>query len=227
VIRRAAFRSEQRTYSTAPEFSDSGFDLWTPMASLLRRYRRSVEDFPSEPSFLRADAGRVAAWRAALDAIAPGPKVGILWKSLKIDADRGRHFSPFEQWREVLVTPGVTFVNLQYGDCTAELQQAREKLGVNIVQPPGIDLKDELAEVAALSCAVDLVIGPANATSNIAAACGAPVWLVSTPDAWPRLGAEHYPWYPSMRVFEARSGDWAPVMVEIAAALRASFPHDG
>jgi hypothetical protein len=71
-----------------------------------------------------------------------------------------------------------------------------------------------------LGAALDLIIGPANATSNIAAACGGAVWLVCSPSAWPRLGAEHYPWYPQMRVFTPeRVGDWTPMMHEVARAL--------
>jgi tetratricopeptide (TPR) repeat protein len=198
-----------------------GIDAWAPLASLLRRFRPAVERFPERPAFLKPAAERVAHWRGVLAGMGPGPKVGVLWKSLKIDAVRARYFSPFEQWRPVLTAPGVTFVNLQYGDASVELAEAKARLGVDIRQPPGIDLKDELDEVAALACALDLVIGPANATTNIAAACGAPVWLVSTPGAWPKLGTERYPWYPSARVFSAPAyNDWAPVMFEVGEALR-------
>ena len=143
----------------------------------------------------------MAYWREALKEAGDGPKVGVVWKSMHVTSGRARYFSPFEHWRTVLKTPGVRFVNLQYGECQAELDEAREKLGVDIWNPPGIDLKDDLDEVAALTCALDLTIGPANATTNIAAACGAPVWLISTPGAWPRLGSDRYPWYPQARVF--------------------------
>jgi hypothetical protein len=72
---------------------------------------------------------------------------------------------------------------------------------------------------------MDLVVGPANATTNIAAACGAPTWLISTMGAWPRLGTDRYPWYPQARVFvRPGPGDWAPVMDEVAQALAAEFP---
>jgi len=162
----------------------------------------------------------VAHWRGVLDAL-PGRKVGLLWKSLKLDGARLRHFSPFEQWRPVLETPGVTFVNMQYGDCEAELAQARDALGVEIWQPPGVDLKNDLDEVAAISCALDLTIGPANATTNIAAACGAPVWLLSTPAAWPRMGTNAYPYYSQVRVFIPPAvGAWDIAMTEIAEALK-------
>lgn len=213
----------------APFMDDmSQVDVWTPIASLLRQFRRSVEAFPATPGFLRPDAGRIAHWRATLDAAAPGPKVGLLWKSLLQNGARHRFFSPFEQWAPVLATPGVTFVNLQYGDCAAELEQARRELGLTIVQPPGIDLKDELDEVAALACALDLIVGPANATSSIAAACGAPVWFLSTPSAWPRLGTDRLPWYPQARAFSPPGfGQWEQPIGEMAAALARAFPVAG
>jgi tetratricopeptide (TPR) repeat protein len=195
-------------------------DLWTPIASLLRQFRRSVTDFPARTGYLAPDPARVAFWREQLDAL-PGRKVGLLWKSgIKKDA-RHRYFAAFDDWRAVLQQPGIGFVNLQYGDCAAELAHARDAFGVEIWQPPGIDLKQDLDEVAALSCALDLVIGFSNATFNIAAACGAPSWLITIPGSWPRLGApDSYPWYPQARVFAVeQQGDWTPVMQRAAAAL--------
>ncbi len=216
------YKVDAHTVRGAPFVKDrSTVDLWTPVASPLRRFRRAVEDFGGHPSYLVADPERVAHWKDHL-ADLPSLKVGILWKSLKLSGSRLRHFSPFEQWRVVLETPGVSFVNLQYGDCEAELAEARDVLGLDIRQPEGIDLKEDLDDVAALCGAVDLILGPANATTNIAAACGAPVWLLSTPAAWPRLGTDHYPWYPQVRVFSPPAfNEWAPVMKQLAEALAA------
>jgi len=81
-------------------------------------------------------------------------------------------------------------------------------------------LVDDLDEVAALSCALDLTLGFLNATSNIAAACGAPTWIISVPGAWTRLGSDRLPWYPQARVLTpVRFADWSPVMSEVAGAL--------
>jgi tetratricopeptide (TPR) repeat protein len=215
----ASFRLDGHHLRTAPGVDPATIDLWAPLASPLQRFRPTAETFPDHDGYLKPDPARVAHWRAIL-ADLPGAKVGILWKSLKLDGARLREFSPFERWRGVLRAPGVTFVNLQYGDCDAELDQAREAFGVNIWRPPGIDLKMDLDDLAALCVALDLVLGPANATSNIAGACGAPVWLISTPVAWPRLGTDRYPWYPATRVFSTKAfGQWDGVMEEIAAAL--------
>jgi hypothetical protein len=194
------------------------------MASPLRRFRRSVVAFPQRPAYLKADPARVAYWKDKLAEAGDGPKVGVVWKSLVMGSSRVRYYSPFEHWAPVLQTPGVRFVNLQYGDCAADVEEARAKLGVEIWNPPGIDLKDDLDEVAALTSALDLVIGPANCTTNIAAACGAPAWLISTPGAWPRLGQDSYPWYPQMRVFLPPAyNQWGAVMADVAAALAKEF----
>jgi len=210
-VRRATFVDE-----------DTEVDLWAPMASLLRKYRPEPAAFPNHGGYLKADPARVAHWRAEL-AHLPGPKVGILWKSLLNHADRQRFYSPFDLWAETLATPGVTFVNMQYGDCGAELQAARERFGIEIWNPP-FDLKMELDEVAALACALDLSIGPSNATTNIVGACGAPLWLVVPPGAWPQLGTDAYPWYPQARVFTPPTmTQWGDAMAQVAHALRNHF----
>ena len=215
---------DARTVRLTPFVGDMDrIDLWAPIASMLQAFRPTVASFPDRPAYLTADPDRVAHWRQVLETEAPkGLKVGILWKSLKLDGARLRYFSPFEAWKPVLGVKGVTFVDLQYGDTAAETQHAHEKLGVTLWRPRGIDLKNDLDEVAALGCALDLVLGPANATSNIAAACGANAWLISTSGAWPKLGTDRYPWYPKMRVFTPPgSRQLDAVMVEVAAALQA------
>jgi tetratricopeptide (TPR) repeat protein len=210
-VRRATFVDE-----------DSQVDMWAPMGSLLRRYRSEVAAFPDHGGYLTADPARVAHWRSELAQL-PGRKIGLLWKSLLNDAERQRFYSPFDLWAEILATPGVTFVNMQYGDCRAELDAARERFGVQIWNPP-FDLKKDLDEVAALACALDLSIGPSNATTNIVGACGAPLWLVIPPGAWPQLGTDAYPWYPHARVFTPPSmTQWGEAMAQVAAALRSRF----
>jgi tetratricopeptide (TPR) repeat protein len=197
-------------------------DMWAPMGSLLRLYRAETAAYPNHGGYLRADPARVDHWRSELARL-PGRKVGLLWKSLVNDAERQRFYSPFDLWAETLATPGVTFVNMQYGDCTAELRAARERFGIEIWNPP-FDLKTDLDEVAALACALDLSIGPSNATTNIVGACGAPLWLVIQPGAWPRLGTDAYPWYPHAKVFAPPAiTQWGEAMANVAAALRSRF----
>lgn len=218
----ATFDVAGRSIRLAP-FLEQGPDpdLWAPMGSLLRRFRRSLGDFPAAGAgFLTADPARITHWRAVLEDAPPGLKVGLLWKSALMNSARRRYFSAFDAWGSVLTAPGVTFVNLQYGEVEAELAQARDAFGVEIWTPPGIDLKQDLDDVAALTCALDLTLGFPNATVNLAGACGASAWITSAPGAWPRLGADHYPWYPQMRIFKASAlGEWGPMLDEMGRAL--------
>lgn len=213
-----------RTVRVAPFVEDpASLDFWTPIASLLRQYRPSPETFPQRERFLTPDPERVSHWRETLQAAPAGKKVGLLWKSLITAGARGRHFSPFERWAPILNTPGVTFVNLQYGDCAAEIALAEQEFGVKIWTPPGIDLKQDLDDVAALCCALDLTLGFSNATLNLAGACGAPTWLITAPGAWATLGQDRYCWYPQARMFTPKAlGAWDEVMARVAADL-ASF----
>ena len=227
VAPHVTFRQHGRNFRAAPAVGDLGrFELWTPMASLLRRFRSRLEDFPQRAGFLKTDPARVAHWREALQAAPQGRKVGILWKSMKIESARTRYYSPFELWAPVLRTPGISFVNVQYGDCAPEIEWARQNLGVSIWTPPGIDLKQDLDDLSALTSALDLTLGFANATSNIAAACGAPTWIISVPGAWTRLGTHRMPWYPQVRVFApAQLGRWDETMLDVAAALAEGCPQ--
>jgi len=195
-------------------------DLWAPMGEMLKAYRPSLAAFPERPEgFMRPDPVRVDDWRGALDQL-PGLKVGVLWTSLVLDSSRNQYFSPFEQWAPILRTPGVSFVNLQYGDQSAAIAQAEQALGVKIHQPQDIDLKNDLDDVAALCRAMDLVVGVSNATFNIAAACGAPCWLIGVRNTWPRLGTDRYPWYSQVRAFAPEiHGAWDGVMAQVAEAL--------
>lgn len=213
-----------RPLRRVPGVDLDAIELWTPMASLMRQYRPSLDAFPSDTTgYMTADPERVAHWRKLLEDAPAGPKVGLLWKSAVAANHRHRYFSPFERWAPVLATPGVTFVNLQYGDCSAEIEQAKRDYGVEIWSPPGIDLKMDLDDVTALACALDLVIGFSNATFNLGAAAGAPSWLISAPGAWPRLGlTDRYAWYPQTRVFvPERYQVWDPVFEAIADDLAA------
>ncbi|HWU54067.1 MAG TPA: tetratricopeptide repeat protein [Rhizomicrobium sp.] len=195
-------------------------DLWAPMGTALQFYRRSVTDFPKKP-FLVPDPARVAAYREQLKAL-PGKKVGICWRSMLITGKRAKYFSPIDAWGTILQTPGVTFVNMQYGDSAPGIARAKEKFGVQIHTVEGLDLKDDIDGTAALSLAVDLVLSAPTAAAHTASSVGAKVWYLAVGLGWPQLGTAEYPWYPDTRVFwPEKFGDWDAVMPGFAAELAA------
>ena len=54
----------------------------------------------------------------------------------------------------------------------------------------------------------------------LAAASGAPAWLIAVESAWTRLGTDNYPWYSQVRAYSPETpGDWASVMGQITSDL--------
>jgi len=211
----------ERAYRGLPSMTDwSHIDLWTPMASPLARFRGSLDAFPDDKAFLTPDPERVEEMRQALAKLPEGLKVGMCWKSKVMDTKRSKYFAPFEDWRPALETPGAVFVSLQYGDVDEEIAQAAKDYGVTIHQIPDLDLMHDLEGVAALGAALDVSLGPLNASTNLAAAAGAPVWFIALKTDWVFLGTDRVPWYPSARVlWPDEYGDWKSVYQRIGEEL--------
>jgi tetratricopeptide (TPR) repeat protein len=235
LYQRAYPRAELGTYDDRTLMDDNGNkavrlipfaskdnkpDFWAPMGSALQYYRKSLSDFPRKP-FLTPDPARVAVYKEKMAAL-PGKKVGICWRSMLMTGKRVRYFSQFDDWRTILQTPGITFVNLQYGDCRPDIAHAKEKFGVEIHQVEGLDLKDDIDGTAALAQALDLVVSAPTAAAHTAAAVGAEVWFVAVSLGWPQLGTQEYPWHAKTRVYcPTKFGDWNAVMPRFAADLAA------
>jgi len=83
------------------------------------------------------------------------------------------------------------------------------------------ELRD-FADTAALVASLDLVISVDTAVAHLAGALGVPCWLL-LPDYrtdWRWLtGRDDTPWYPQMRLFRQRAGDWDAAIADVAAAL--------
>jgi Tfp pilus assembly protein PilF len=209
-----------RSDPPSPELSQRTFDFSTPAGNLARWFRSSVDLFPTEAGFLHPDATRVAFWKNWLANQGARFSLGISWRSMQRNADRNSYYTDLNQWGAIFKTPGVTFVNLQYGECEDELLEAERLFGVSIHRPPGLNLKDDLDDAAALTRGLDLVIGPKTSVTAMAGAVGTPTWLLNLDNDWTMLGTDAVPWFPSVQVF-LKSWDepWEPLLGRVAERL--------
>jgi len=198
---------------------------YSPLASLGRWLRPDLGSFPKRASYLVADEKRRAEYRALLEEGHPRLIVGISWIS-RSPKTGDRKTLALERWAPLLRTPGVRFVDLQYGDTAAERLAVEEKLGISITHIPGLDLRDDIDGVAALAKACDLVISVSSSVVHVAAAVGCPTWVL-VPAAggnlwyWMRE-ADHTPWYSSVTIFrQDRRGEWQGVLQQVADHLQA------
>ncbi len=149
-------------------------------------------------------------------------KVGITWHS-RGNKNVGK-LKGMDLWTlaPFLKTPGVTFVNLQYGDCSEELNDLRAN-GYEIEDCP-VDPLVDMDGYASLVASMDLVITASNTTAHVAGALGVPCWVM-VPEGPGRLWywfrhREDSPWYPSLRLFrQPAAAHWAPVVTRICKEL--------
>ncbi len=195
-------------------------DVQIAAGSLPRLLRPDLRRFPDRTSWLVPDPERVAAWRDRLAALGPGLRIGIGWRSQLLTGQRGAAYTSLDQWGAIFAVPGLVFVNLQYGECEAELKAAEAGFGVRIHRWSDLNLKDDFEGAAALTANLDLVLSPAMSAGELAGALGVPVWRFGARD-WTQLGSAVRPWFPTMRLFQPRPGETLKdALGAIARALR-------
>lgn len=188
---------------TRPEtpYSGSGvaqdFDFHLPVGSLMRFFRRDVADFSRSRAFVTPEPRLVAKFLGRLAERRQGKKlVGICWRSGLLTPTRNSEYTQVLDWAPLLARDDVVFVNLQYGESAQELEEVRRELGVEILNWPDLNLKNDVDDVFALISCLDLVVTVRTTVNNMAGAVGTPCVLLIKDSHWSLLGQETYPWFP-------------------------------
>ncbi|NUB17708.1 tetratricopeptide repeat protein, partial [Azospirillum formosense] len=146
TVRAETLDSEGRETVVPPDF-----DLQVPAGSLPGLLRGTLASFDQFTPWLKPDPARTALWRDRLDALGPGLKVGIGWRSQLATPEHKGAYTTLDQWGPLFALPGVVFVNLQYGDCAEEIAAAEARFGVTIHRWDDLDLKDDFEAAAAVT----------------------------------------------------------------------------
>ena len=196
------------------------FDYHISLGSLPGLYRRSLQDFQHSVPFIVTDAEKKEEFTQRLAAYEGKVKVGICWRSGLLSAERNQSYTALGDWAELLQLPNCVFVNLQYGDCEAELTQVEARFGISIVRWPDLNLKNEIDRVWALMDCLDLVVTAPTAVHALAGSLGKTTLLVQGVSDWLNLGTDTFPWYPSTHCFFTQVGQSpAVVLPEVAAVV--------
>jgi len=198
-------------------------DFRIASGSLPKYLRPDIKNFPQQKSYLVPDMKKIEEWKTRYAGLGTGLNIGISWRGGSTpDIIRARSVR-LKQWAELFSVPGVHFINLQYGDCTEELQNVKEKLGVDIHAWEDQDPLKDLDGFAARIAALDLVISVDNSTVHMAGALGVPVWvLLPSVCEWRWMeDFQDTPWYQTVRLFRQKTlGDWDGVLQQISQALK-------
>jgi tetratricopeptide (TPR) repeat protein len=210
--------------SISDQLPEIGISAWIPMGDLGGYFRQAWSDFPlrSVP-YLIADSTRAAILRAKLTK-QNGIVCGVSWTSN--NARIGDYKSiMLRELLEILKIPGITFVDLQYGDTLQERQELSDREKVSLVRLPEIDNTKDIDGLSALIQACDMVVTISNTTAHLAGALGKKMFLI-LPYSQGRLwywheDRERSPWYPSARLYRQPSpDDWNSVIHHVATEIR-------
>jgi len=212
----------------APGEGPEDYDLQAPLFSLPGLLRPSLDDFPDRPAYLTADPERARAWRNRLQALGPGPTVGVCWRSLNFSWQKRPFHSRIADWAPVLRLPGLTFIDLQVEAAADEIAEARESFGATIHTLEGLDLKDDLEGVAAVISVLDAVVSARCWIPILSGALGVPTSCFAAPFNPLFLGQARDPWMPMVQIFTRRADtDWRAPMAAIADQLGRLRPDPG
>jgi len=193
-------------------------DFWAPLLSLPHLTESGDDPLGYLTPYLHVEPQRQARWRARLDALPPGRRIGLIWSGNPLNGNNPTRALPRAQLAALAGLDNVQWISLQMG---AEGRQA---------PPEGLswhawgDEIADFADTAAIVSQLDLLISTDTGPAHLAGALGAPTWLLvqRVPDWRWGLSGEQCASYPSMRLFRQREqGDWASVMRAVRAALLA------
>ncbi|GMN90428.1 capsular polysaccharide export protein, LipB/KpsS family [Francisella sciaenopsi] len=171
------------------------------LTELIFNYKKSYKDFEYAKPYLKVDEQLVEHYRSLL----PKNKImiGISWRSFLCNAMRNIHYLSVDDMKPIFDIPNVTFVNLQYDECTHELAEIKQKYNVDVIDFEDLNQMDDFDGVAALMKNLDLVISPFTAVIELAGSIGVPGFLFSNhgESFWRKYNNNNRDvWYESVKV---------------------------
>jgi hypothetical protein len=173
------------------------YDSHIAIGSLGQYLRPTLESFEGKGGkYLWADPERIQAMREWLSVKEGERVIGLSWRSSNPETGAARSLA-LKDLVKSLQAPGARFVNLQYGDVSAEIEALEQDEGIQVLECPGLDTTDDLDGLAALIEACDEVVSIGNATAHLAGALGKKTTvLLPKARSWRWLSeTRDTPWY--------------------------------
>ena len=179
------------------------------VTELFYNFRKNYDDFGDRKKYLITDKNRVKYFKNKL------PKdtllIGLSWRSSLTNAVRNIHYLSVEDLEPLFDIPNVRFVNLQYDECSHELEIIRNNYKNDIIDFSELDQMNDFDGVAALMQSLDLVISPLTAVIELAGSIGTKGLLFSNngETSWRKIDKKGSDvWYNSVKIVSAgKAGD--------------------
>ena len=209
------------------EVSDSDYDSYIPIGSLSLHYRKNLIDFKRNScGWMHADKEKIQSIQKILSKNKLNKIIGVSWKTASLLKNSYLRNIELKTLLNNLQKLDVEFVNLQYGDVSAEIQDLRLKQGIEILEIPNIDLFNDIDGLASIISSCDYVISIDNLIPHLAGALGVHTKLLLPRVADERWGMETNKsyLYDSIDIYrQSAHGDWSKPLAKMAKDLEIIF----
>jgi hypothetical protein len=202
-----------RFVSHRNQVSEDEYTSHIAVGSLLKHFRRKLEDFSSvSPGWLKAEPKKIASLRERLRSKASDKVIGISWQTNATGTKSYQRNIPLDILAKYLKPVQAKFVNLQYDSTTDVLLNAEKSTGLKIDNIDEIDIYNDIDGLAALISACDIVVSIDNSTVHLAGALGIDTRVLLPEVADERWGldsSDSY-WYDHLTLYRQISkDDWS------------------
>lgn len=202
------------------------YDHHISIGSLPKFFRKQTIDFKTAASgFLKADRGTSRQLRQILKTNSHKKIIGLSWHTNSKIPHAYKRNIDFITLVMNLLSVDATFVSLQYGNHTREIEELCDSTGITINQPKGIDNFKDLDRFSALISACDEVVTIDNSTAHFAGGLGVTTRLllpIFSDWRWGQFDKTSY-WYDSVSIYRQKiPGLWDDPLQQVSKALRNS-----
>jgi tetratricopeptide (TPR) repeat protein len=208
---------------------DKKFDSQAPIGDLAYLLKLDKDDIKrSRRPFLLPDGNRVLDIKRNHPFVDNRLVCGISWRSNNRFFGEAKSIK-LEELRTLFEKPNLSFVNLQYGEVGAEIQDFEERFGPKCHQINNLDLYNDVEGLTALIAACDVVVTTSSVTAHLAGAIGKRGCVLvpfSKGKIWYwHLNDECSFWYPSLKVFyQDHPSDWSNAILQASEWLAGISP---
>lgn len=197
---------------------DEEIDCQIPMGSLAKFFIKKSKDLdPLSEKYLNSSNYKIENFKNKLS---EKKKIcGVSWLSKNINYGNSKSIS-LEMLKKILLLPNYDFVDLQYGDTSAEREKFLKKYGVKIEKFEEIDNFNDILGLASIVNCCDLVLTISSTLPHLSGALGKKTFLMLPKGKghlwyWSQNNKKSN-WYKSVEIFQqSRNNHWENVIEKI------------
>jgi len=181
------------------------FDYQLSVCSLAKYFRKNISDFKNPTPLLKFPSASYEKNKLL--------KVGLSWKS-KGGLKSHKKSMVLSDLYKVLNIGEIDFFNIQYTDESDEVAYVKDKFGIEVPKPRGLDAFNDLYGLLEFINSCDFIISTSNSNAHLAASLGKITYLLLPKQYgklwyWDNNVDDRNLWYPSIRrIYQTNEGDW-------------------